>query len=41
VIELRLGRRGLLADEAAAFPRGLDAGVLELDELMGIDHFFR
>jgi hypothetical protein len=36
VIEVRLGRRGLLADEAAAFPRGLDAGVLELDELGGV-----
>jgi hypothetical protein len=35
-IDLRLGRRGLLADEAAAFLRGLDAGLLELDELGGV-----
>jgi hypothetical protein len=35
-IDLRLGRRGLVADEAAVFLRGLDAGLLQLDEVGGV-----
>jgi hypothetical protein len=35
-IELRAGRRGLLADEAACFLRALDAGLLVLDDVGGI-----
>src|SRR5262249_40517949 len=35
-IDFRLGRRGLLADQAAAFLRGIDGGLLELDELGGV-----
>jgi hypothetical protein len=35
-IDLRLGRRGLLPDEAASFLRAFDAGLLEIDETGGV-----
>jgi hypothetical protein len=35
-IDLRLGRRGLLADEAASFLRALDIGLLTVDEAGGV-----
>ena len=35
-IDLRLGRRGLLADESASFLRAFDAGLLVLDETGGV-----
>ena len=34
--ELRLGRRGLSADEAASFLRAFDAGLLALDDTGGV-----
>ena len=35
-IDLRVGRRGLLEDEAASFLRALDAGLLVMDETGGV-----